>query len=31
MVHRLDQDPFLHIRTGDMVTLNANEGLVEVT
>ena len=30
MVHRLDRDPLLHIRTGDMVTLNANDGFVEV-
>jgi len=30
MVHHLDQDPFLHIRTGDVVTINANDGFVEI-
>jgi hypothetical protein len=30
MVHELDQDPLKIIRSGDIVTINANEGFVEV-
>ena len=30
MVHELDQDPLQIIRSGDIVTINANEGFVEV-
>jgi predicted aconitase with swiveling domain len=30
MVHRLEQDPFRYIKSGDMVTINADEGFVEV-
>ena len=30
MVHDLDQDPLQCIKSGDIVTINANEGFVEV-
>ena len=30
MVHELDQDPFQFISNGDFVTINADEGFVEV-
>jgi uncharacterized protein len=31
MVHQLETDPLDSIQTGDMVTINADEGFVEVT
>jgi predicted aconitase with swiveling domain len=30
MVHQLEQDPFQYIKNGDMVTINGDEGFVEV-
>jgi len=30
MVHNLEQDPFQYIKTGDMVTINADEGYVQI-
>jgi predicted aconitase with swiveling domain len=30
MVHQPEQDPFAYIKDGDMVTINGDEGFIEI-